>query len=201
MAMNKNSLFAVLLRSPWWISIAVAAGIFALARMMLPEAYALYAIFAALPFIVIGSYAGWQQLRAPSTARIADTMAALRAMSWDDFSSALEAAFRRDGYSVIRLSVAGADLELTRSGRVSLVGCKRWKVARAGVEPLRELEAARHAREAHECIYVAAGEFTDTARAFAAGKRIRLVHDAELAKLLPQPESALTKKMRVPPRG
>jgi len=34
--MAKNSLFAVLLRSPWWISIAVAAGIFALAKMLLP---------------------------------------------------------------------------------------------------------------------------------------------------------------------
>ena len=47
--MNKNSLFAVLLRSPWWVSIVVGAGIFALARMALPAAYAPYAIFAALP--------------------------------------------------------------------------------------------------------------------------------------------------------
>jgi restriction system protein len=182
--MNKNSLFAVLLRSPWWISIAVAAGIFALAKMALPEAYAPYAIFTSLPFIVIGSYAGWQQLRAPSTACIADTLAALRAMSWDDFSSALEDAFRRDSYGVTRLNGAGADFELTRAGRVSLVGCKRWKAARAGVEPLRELDAARNARKAHECIYVAAGEITDNARAFAAGKNIRLLHGAELAKLL-----------------
>jgi restriction system protein len=152
--------------------------------MALPEAYALYAIFASLPFIVIGGYAGWQQLRAPSAATIAATLEALRAMSWDDFSSAIEDAFRRDGYSVIRLSVAGADLELTKAGRVSLVGCKRWKVARAGIEPLRELDAARNAREAHECIYVAAGEFTDNARGFAVEKNIRLLHDAELAKLL-----------------
>jgi restriction system protein len=189
--MNKNSLFAVLLRSPWWISIAVAAGIFALARMALPEAYAPYAIFASLPFIVIGGYAGWQQLRAPSAASVAATLEALRALSWEDFASAIEDAFRRDGYAVTRLNGAGADFagvdfELTRAGRVSLVGCKRWKVARAGVEPLRELDAARQAREAHECIYVAAGEFTDNARAFAAEKNIRLLQDVELAKFLPQ---------------
>ena len=183
--LNKNSLFAVLLRSPWWISIAVAAGIFALARMLLPEAYAPYAIFASLPFIVIGSYAGWQQLRAPSAAQIAATVEILRALSWDEFSAALEGAFRRDGYSVTRLNVARADFELTRAGRISLVGCKRWKVAHTGIEPLRELEAARHAREAHECIYVAAGEITDNARAFATEKNFRLLHGAELAKLLP----------------
>jgi len=152
---------------------------------MLPEAYALYAIFAALPFIVIGGYAGWQQLRAPSAERIAATLESLRALSWDEFSAALEDGFRRDGYVVTRLDGTGVDLELTKAGRVSLVGCKRWKVARAGIEPLRELEAARHAREAHECIYVAAGEITDTARAFVAEKNIRLLHGAELVKLLP----------------
>ncbi|MEK6243864.1 MAG: restriction endonuclease [Pseudomonadota bacterium] len=183
--MNKNSLFAVLLRSPWWISIAVAAGVFALARMALPEAYAPYGMFASLPFIVIGSYAGWQQLRAPSASSIAATLEALRALSWDDFSRALEDAFRRDGYGVIRLGGAGADLELTKAGRVSLVGCKRWKVARTGVEPLRELDAARRAHDAHEGIYIAAGEITDNARAFATGNNIRLLHGADLAQLLP----------------
>ena len=185
MEMHKNSLFAVLLRSPWWISIAVAGGIFALAKTMLPEAYALYGIFASLPFIVIGCYAGWQRLRAPSAERIAATLESLRALPWDEFSAALEEAFRRDGYGLSRLHIAGADLELTRSGRVSVVGCKRWKVARAGVEPLRELETARLAREAHESIYVAAGEITDNAIAFAAEKNIRLLRGAELAKLLP----------------
>ena len=99
-----------------------------------------------------------------------------------------------------RLSIAGADLELTKSGRVSLVGCKRWKVARAGIEPLRELDTVRQARDAQESIYVSAGDFTDNARAFAAEKRMRLLHDAELASLLSQ-TSNLTKKIRLPPRG
>jgi restriction system protein len=186
--MNKNSLFAILLRSPWWISIALAAGIVALTRTILSDSHAFYAFFVALPFFVVGSYAGWQQLRAPGAERIAATLEALRALSWEEFSAALEDAFRRDGYAVARLNVAGADLELTKSARVSLVGCKRWKVARAGVEPLRELHAARQAREAHECLYVAAGDITDNAREFAAGKSIRLLESAELAKLLPQPK-------------
>ena len=152
-----------------------------LAKFDMPE---LYAIFVALPFLVIGCVAGWHQLRAPSTERIAGTLEALRALSWDEFSAALESAFSRDGYTVSRLSIAGADLELTKSGRVSLVACKRWKVARAGVEPLRELDAARQAREARDCVYVAAGEITENASAFATEKNIRLLHGAELAKLL-----------------
>ncbi len=164
---------------------AVAAGLFALARMALPAAYVPYAVFFALPFIVIGSYAGWQQLRAPSAARTAAALERLRLLSWDEFSAALEDAFRREGYAVGRAGVAGADLELTKSGRVTLVACKRWKVARAGVEPLRELDAARQAREAQHCICVSAGEFTDNARAFATAQNIRLLHGAELALLVP----------------
>lgn len=181
--MAKNSLFAILLRSPWWTSFAIAAGLFAAASFWLPG---LYAFFIALPFMVIACYVGWRQLREPSAARVTDTLEAIRAMSWNDFSGAIEDAFRRDGYSVSRLGGAQADFELTKAGRVSLVGCKRWKVARTGIEPLRELHAARLARDAHECIHVAAGEITDNARAFAAEKNIRLVHGAELAKLLPR---------------
>ncbi|MGB7542895.1 MAG: restriction endonuclease [Burkholderiales bacterium] len=180
--MSENSLFAILLRSQWWTSIALAAGIFAAARLLLPGTYA---FFVALPFMVIGGYAGSKQLRAPGAARVSGTLAALRAMSWDDFSAALEDAYRRDGYTVSRLGGAGADFELTKARRISLVGCKRWKVARTGIEALRELHAARQARDAHECIYIAAGEITDNARAFAAEKNIRLVHGVELAKLLP----------------
>jgi len=182
-AMAKDSLFAILLRSPWWISIAIAAGIAAAARLVVPD---LYALFTGLPFVVIGGIALWRQLRTPSPARVADTLAGLRAMSWAEFSGAMEDAFRRDGYSVSRIVGTAVDFELTKAGRIALVGCKRWKVARTGIDPLRELHAARQARAAHECIYVATGEITDNARAFALDKGIRLVHGAELARLLPR---------------
>jgi restriction system protein len=187
MEMNKNSLFAVLLRSPWWVSLLAAlatamASRFMLAKFDMPEAYA---IFVALPFIVIGCVAGWKQLRAPSETRIAGTLESLRALSLQEFLAALETAFRHDGYEVKRLKKGTADLELSKSGRISLVTCKRWKADRTGVEPLRELAAERQARDAQECIYVVAGGITDNALAFAAQSNIRLVHGADLAALLP----------------
>jgi restriction system protein len=182
----ENSLFAVLLRSQWWISFAIAAGVVALSKAILPAIPIAYAIFAALPFIVIGIMAGWRQFRAPSARRVANTLEAVRAMSWGDFADAMEDAFRKDGYSVNRLHGSAADFEMTKAGRTSLVACKRWKVARTGVDPLRDLHAAKDAHEANECIYVATGEVTDGARKFALEKKIRLVHGAELAKLLPR---------------
>jgi restriction system protein len=179
--MHRNSLFAVLLRSPWWASLAVAAGVAAGLRLVLPD---LYAFFAALPFMVIAGYAGWQQLRAPSAAKVARSLEALRAKSWDEFAAAVQSAFRRDGYAVNRLDGREADFELTRAGRVALVSCKRWKVARTGIEPLRELNAARRKRQAHDCIYIAAGEISANALAFSAQNNVRLLHGAELVKLL-----------------
>jgi len=181
--MAENSLFAILLRSPWWVSIAAAAGVFAAARLALAEAYA---AFIALPFAVIGVYTFSKQIRAPSAAEVAQTRDALRAMSWDEFSNAVEHAFRNEGYAVSRIDNAGADFELTKANRVSLLGCRRWKTARTGIEPLRELHAAMRERDAHACIYIAAGEVTDTAKSFAAKHAIQLVHDAELAKRLPR---------------
>jgi restriction system protein len=136
--MNKNSLFAVLLRSPWWVSLLVAAGVFALAKSLLSEALAPYGIFASLPFVVIGCVAGWKQLRAPSAEHVAAALEAIRGLSWDEFAAALEAAFRRDGYAVNRLKLPGADFELTKGARVSVVSCKRWKAMHTGIEPLRD---------------------------------------------------------------
>ena len=179
--MAENSVFAILLRSPWWISFLAAAGIFALTRLVIPE---IYALFVPLPFVVIGAIAAWRQLRAPSPERIAATLEELRAVSWDVFSAALEDGLRREGWSVSRIAGSVAEFELARAGRTALVGCKRWKVARTGIEPLRDLDALRRTRDAHEAIYVAAGEITANAAGFAAANAIRLIHGAELARMI-----------------
>jgi restriction system protein len=184
--MAENSLFAILLRNPWWISAAIAAGFVAMTLAMFPSEWRWYGAFLGAPFAVIACIALYRQLRAPSTRRVTSTLEAVRAMSWSDFSSALESGFRRDGYDVRRLAGAAADFEIAKEGRRAVVSGKRWKVARTGVEPLRELEGAKDAHDAHESIYVVAGDLTDNARDFAVRKRIRLIGGAELTRLVPE---------------
>jgi len=183
LTLNQNSLFAILLRSPWWASALGAAAAFGLVRLFMAVEFA---VFAASPFLVIMIYVVWKQLRAPSASRIAARLERLRAMSWDEFSDAIEKGFRRDGYTVKRLK-AGADFELVQGARTTLLACKRWKATRTGIEPLRELEEARRAYrekggEAAGCIYVATGEVTAQARAFAAERGIQVLEGAELAR-------------------
>ena len=179
--MHKNSLFAILLRSPWWVSFLVAAGLFVGLRLVVPP---LYAGFFALPFLAIGAVAGWRQLRLPSARSIEKKLDAARAMDWKSFAAALEAGFRREGYEVSRLDAEDADFQLEKSGARILVACKRWKAARTGVEPLRQLKAAAQARKVPGCIYVVAGEVSPVAATFAAENGISIFTGMEIAKRL-----------------
>lgn len=185
--MAQNSLFAILLRSSWWISAAVALGIVLLSRIGLPPRYFIFGAVAAIPFLVIAGITLWRQLQRPSAARVAGTVAAVGAMSWKEFSDRLEAAFRRDGYEIVRIDADGADFEMSRGGRKTLVKAKRWKAGRTGVEPLRELIEARERREADEIIYVATGPVTDQAARYVTEKRIQLLQGEDLARLLGKP--------------
>lgn len=177
--MHENSLFAVLMRKPWWLSALIALGLFMVARIWIPV---MYAAAVPVPFLLIAAVRGWRQLNTPGEAKVAAALEAVHAMSWDAFAAALDEGWRREGFAVAR-GRGVADFELTRDGRLSLVAAKRWKAARTGVEPLKELHAAMRAREAAEGIYVAAGEVTETARSFAAAHSIRLVEGLDLAKL------------------
>jgi restriction system protein len=184
MKLHENSLFAILLRARWWVSFLVAFLVFFAVRAFFGYGPG---FFMALPFLVIGIVAGWRQLRRPSGKKVAATLERARGLPWEEFCAELERGFRRGGYSVKRSDVrtaGGADFELAHQGFVTLVAAKRWKAVRTGVEPLKEFDAATLERGAHIRMYIAAGEITDTAKAFAAERKIRLVQDEELAQLL-----------------
>ncbi len=183
--MPKESLFTILSRSPWWLSVILAAVMFALVRLFLPD---IAAFFAALPFMVLAGYVGWRQSLAPSAASVEETLNKLRAMSWENFAAAISEAFRRDGYTVAEIPGSAADFQLRKNGRVTIACCKRWKAAQTGTGPLRGLHEAMPAHDADECIYVAAGDFTDNARAFATEKGIRLLNGAALVTLVARVE-------------
>lgn len=188
--MAEKSLFAYLLRSPWWISILVACGIALLGKVMFRGAYFSYALTLTLPFFVIAMIAAWRQKDVPSPSRVNDTVETVKAMSWREFSALMEQAFRRDGFEVRRVNGA-ADFVLTKEGRDSLVCCKRWKAASQGVEPLRALAAAQEALEAREALYVSVVDLSDNARQFAKDSRIALMLAPQLTRLLRLPKKSL----------
>lgn len=182
--MAPNSLFAILLRSPWWISVAIAVVMGVVGAALLPERFRVAGALSGLPFGVIGALAARRQWRLPSAARVAETQQALSTMAWPAFATLLEQAFRRDGYAVQRGKTAAVDFELEREGRRVLVSARRWKSARTGLEALRALQAAREAAEAEDAMYIGLGELSDNARPFAARHGIAVWQAPEMAHAL-----------------
>ena len=142
----RNSLFAVLLRSPWWVSVAIAGVLGLVAAALLPADYRVVGSLSGFPFLVIGAMAAHRQWRLPSAARVQQTQAAVSALAWPAFQALLSDSFARNGFELLPSPRAEAvDLVLQRQGRRMLVSARRWKTARLGVEPLRALQAVRQA--------------------------------------------------------
>ena len=182
--MARKSLFAVLLRSPWWVSALIALAVGLLGFALLPDTLRVGGAFSGLPFIVIACIAAWRQWPLPSAARVDETRLAVAALAWPVFSGLLEQAFRRDGYTVERSKTEGVDFILELRGRSTLVCARRWKSAHVGLEALRALQAARDAAEAADAIYIGLGMLSDSALPFATEHRIAVWQATELAHAL-----------------
>jgi restriction system protein len=182
--MARNSLFAVLLRSPWWVSVVIALALGLLGAMVLPERLRVAGALSGLPFFVIGALAARRQWRLPSAASVAATRQAVALLAWPAFAEVLEQAFRRDGYTVHRGTDAPIDFQLERAGRRMLVCARRWKSARIGLQDLRALQTARDAADVSAALYIGLGELSDNAQPFAAEHGITIWQASELASAL-----------------
>jgi restriction system protein len=182
--MAQNSLFAILLRSPWWISAAIALALALLGLAVLSDPFRILAIVSGVPFALIGAVAARRQWHLPSTARVSETRDALARMPWSAFGDLLEQSFRRDGYTVSKSKAGAVDFELNRNGRRMLVCARRWKSARTGLEAVQALQAERDAADQPDGLYIGLGALTDTALPFAKEHGIAVWDAGELARAL-----------------
>lgn len=123
-----------------------------------------------------------------------DTVAAtpnrgtLEKMSWREFEDLTAEVFRRKGFQVSERGGAGpdggVDVELRMGSDKYLVQCKQWKSLKVGVATIRELYGVMTAEGAVGGFVVASGDFTNDARTFAEGRSIKLVHTAEMLKMV-----------------
>jgi restriction system protein len=178
--MAKRSLFSILSEQPWWVSLLVAAALFTLGGFIFPPV----APFIALPFAVIALYFAWKQLTTVSPAKVEERLAALRAMPWEQFNRVVSEAYGRRGYSVEPSRNAAFDFKLKKSGLITLVQCRRWKVNQVGLAPVRDLYDEMEQHGAFNAVCIAAHEFSGGAREFAAGKPLTLLGGRALAELV-----------------
>ena len=180
----RNSLFAILLRSPWWISFAIAGALSLAATALLPEAYRVVGALSSLPFVIIGVMALRRQWSLPGEREIERTARLLSSMNWQQFAPLAQAALSKDGQVVREHRGPAADFILHDAQGCRLVMAKRWKSARLGVEALRELTEAFDAAGASAGVFIFLGEVTEPASRFATSNRIEIWGAAELAARL-----------------
>jgi restriction system protein len=178
--MAKETLFRILLRQPWWITVLVAIILFAVTHAIFPP----LAPFVALPFAGLAVYIAYRQWRGSSPVDADERLAALRAMSWEEFSDLVSVAYTRHGYHVASAERPGYDYTLTKGSRVTLLQCRRWRVNQVGIGPVRELARAVEREEATNGICISAGNFSEPARKLVATEPVMLVSGLDLIELL-----------------
>lgn len=182
--MPQQTLFHLLSRQPWWITLLVAFVLFWIAYSIFPPV----APFVAVPFVLLSAYIAFVQFRKGTPGDPTERLKELRAMTWETFSAEVTEAYRKQGYTVVPGEGAGHDFKLVRDGRTTLLQCRRWKVNQVGEGPVRELARAIERSEAARGICVTAGDFSAPARRLAASEPIALVSGVELAALVRAPK-------------
>jgi restriction system protein len=177
---NQTTLFQMLARQPWWITVLVAFAMFWIAYSVYPPV----APFFALPFVVLAIYIGFRQWRSGVPSDPGEQLEALRSMSWESFSGAVCDAYRKQGYVVTPSRDQGYDFSLAKDGRVTLLQCRRWKVNQVGSEPVRELARAVDRTQAYRGVCLATGEFSSPARKIAASEPLALISGSDLVMLI-----------------
>jgi restriction system protein len=188
--MSEKSLFATLLRAPWWVSFVVMLAVALAAGALLPDAYKTAGMLGGFPFFVIGVMAAWRQRNALSPDRIEALTGQARAMAWREFAAVVETALRKQGFEVRPLNGGPADFEIEKNSRITLVSAKRWKAASVGAEPLRELLTAVESQEAYSCSCMSLGVFSQAAVALAQQHPIQLIGSLEIAQLVHEARQA-----------
>ena len=180
--MAEGSVFAVLLRSPWWYSALIGAA-FLLASLALPSAQiAVFVAAAALPFLGIAMFAAYKQFQRPSRKRILEVDEEARSMSAAEINQKIADNYIEARFDAVEFKGEAAQIELERGNRKLLLNSKRFKAANTGIDPLKQLVNAGEKIEATGYLYVTLGAVSANAAKFAAENNIELVQADRLAE-------------------
>lgn len=202
MSRKRGHPLVLLTESPWWVSVLIAALVYAAMSWIVPSikftSPSLNSLAAVMPkfawvfgalFLYIALIAFIRQRRRQRLFDTRRNLDSIRALSWQEFELLIGEAFRRKGYSVEERGGAGpdggVDLVLRKNGEKSLVQCKHWKTQQIGVNVVRELLGSMTAENAKYGFLVTTGRFTSEAQLFAQGKKISLISGNELQQLIP----------------
>ncbi len=179
--MAQGSLFAILMRSPWWYSVLFGFAIIGISLLIAGGQYVVLGIFGALPFFGIAGYAGYKQSLRPSHEQLLEVVEQARKMPAMQVANKIAQPYIDGRFDSTPFKGNAAELELERGNRKYLVSTKRFKAANTGVEPLKQMVAAGENAEATGYLYVALGTVSDAAREYAQQNDVEIIEAERLA--------------------
>jgi len=201
MARKNESILNLLIQVPWWVSVVISGAAYLFLRFIFPSIHfgntnanafakglSNVALFIALVFLLpapISAFKSWRKQRLLDSQKGLDS---IRGLNWREFEELVGEAYRRQGYMVTEITVAGPDegidLVLKKDGALVLVQCKQWRSFKVGVDVVRELFGVMTAKHATSGILISSGVFTQEAKNFAADKPIDLVDGTQFLQLV-----------------
>lgn len=201
MARRDENILELLSQGPWWLSVALSAGVFVGFGFIVPAiglshpflrglaAFAQqFAVILALVFLLPAPFAYWNSLRKRKLLDKQTDLESIQSLPWKRFEELIAEAYRRKGYSVVENNGFGADggidLVLKKDGNAYLVQCKQWRNQKVDVRVVREMYGVMTAERATGVIIITSGVFTHDAKAFAENKPIDLIEGHQVADLI-----------------
>lgn len=128
---------------------------------------------------------------APSTAKPAEwSIDLLRDLEWKRFEDVCQRFYALKGIKSETTPLGpdgGIDIRLYQDGAdkpTSIVQCKAWGGRNVGIKPVRELLGVMAHEKIEKAFFMASGNFTDEAKAFAQGNRITLINGEMLLTMI-----------------
>lgn len=180
--MAENSLFVVLLRSPWWYSVLIGLVFITLSLALLDGKYAFLGFFTASPFLGIAAFSGYKQSLKPSRNRILEVDSQARKMSATQIADKIADSYIAERFDADPFEGKAAERVLTRGRHKILLCSKRFKVGNTGIEPLKQLVVAGKKVEATGYLNVTLGEISAAALEYAEQNNIELIQAHRLAE-------------------
>jgi len=188
--MAENSLFALLLRAPWYTSVGLSLATIGLSFALLPGPYVVFGLAASLPFVVIAAIVLWKLAQKPRASVVAAMEGRSRQMNAKEFGAELTRLFQQSGHTVEPGKQSPVDLIVTKGWRVSLVNYKKWKAAHLGIEQLRSLYELKDKYEASNVKVVTLGQVSEQAGKYAKQHNIEIVGAERLAEMASERQSS-----------
>lgn len=149
--------------------------------------------------ILVGGVGGYRY-RKPYAAFLRQniTLDWVNGLSWQEFENLVGEIFRARGYFVENTGGGGADggidLRLSREGQSTLVQCKRCKVFKVGVKPIREFFGVMASEGVGLGIFVSSDIYTNEALPFAEGEPLEVDRRSAIRQGRPVPPLRASRK-------